>query len=99
MKKIFNTLDDLESFFIKEKNFILNLMFHKIEEAVENDDEDVYILEAFVKDVYLHMRLNTKKKDLGPTLEKLEEYFAKLEDYEKCEKILEYKELLKRGTL
>ena len=53
MKKIFNNLDELESFFIKEKNFILNLMFHKIEEAVENDDEDVYVLEAFVKDVYL----------------------------------------------
>jgi hypothetical protein len=99
MKKIFNNLDELESFFIKEKNFILNLMFHKIEEAVENDDEDVYVLDAFVKDVYLHMRLNTKKKDLGPTLNKLEEYFAALEDYEKCAKILEYKELLKRGTL
>ena len=82
MKKIFNNLDELESFFIKEKNFILNLMFHKIEEAVENDDEDVYVLEAFVKDVYLHMKLNTKKKDLGPTLNKMEEYFAKLEDYE-----------------
>ena len=99
MKKIFNNLDELESFFIKEKNFILNLMFHKIEEAVENDDEHVYVLEAFVKDVYLHMKLNTKKKDLGPTLNKMEEYFAKLEDYEKCAKILEYKELLKRGTL
>ena len=42
---------------------------------------------------------NTKKKDLGPTLNKMEEYFVKLEDYEKCAKILEYKELLKRGTL
>jgi|TARA_R110002020_G_scaffold42892_3_gene125153 hypothetical protein len=99
MKKVFNTLDDLESFFIKEKNFILNLMFHKIEEAVENENDEVYILEAFVKDVYLHMKLNTKKKDLGPTLDKMEEYFANLEDYEKCAKILEYKELLKRGTL
>ena len=99
MKKVFNTLDDLESFFIKEKNFILNLMFHKIEEAVENENDEVYILEAFVKDVYLHMKLNTKKKDLGPTLDKMEEYFANLEDYEKCTKILEYKELLKRGTL
>ena len=45
------------------------------------------------------MRLNTKKNDLGPTLDKLEEYFANLEDYEKCARILEYKELLKRGTL
>ena len=45
------------------------------------------------------MKLNTKKEDLRPTLEKLEEYFVKLEDYEKCAKILEYKELLKRGTL
>tara|TARA_R110001583_G_scaffold68750_1_gene195388 strand:- start:818 stop:1117 length:300 start_codon:yes stop_codon:yes gene_type:complete len=99
MKKVFNTLDELESFFIKEKNFILNLMFHKIEEAIENEDNEVYILDAFVKDIYLHMRLNTKKEDLGPTLEKLEEYFVKLEDYEKCAKILEYKELLKRGTL
>lgn len=62
MKKIFNNLDELESFFIKEKNFILNLMFHKIEEAVENQEDEVYILDAFVKDVYLHMRLNTKKK-------------------------------------
>ena len=99
MKKIFNNLDELESFLIKEKNFILNLMFHKIEEAVENDDKVVYILDAFVKDVYLHMKLNTKKEDLGPTLNKLEEYFVQLEDYEKCAKILEYKELLKRGTL
>jgi|TARA_R110000744_G_scaffold376976_1_gene491624 hypothetical protein len=99
MKKIFNNLDELESFFIKEKNFILNLMFHKIEEAVENEDDEVYILDAFVKDVYLTMSLNTKKKDLGPTLNKMEEYFVKLEDYEKCAKILEYKELLKRGTL
>ena len=99
MKKIFNNLDELESFFIKEKNFILNLMFHKIEEAVENQEDEVYILDAFVKDVYLHMRLNKKKEDLGPTLNKLEEYFVILEDYEKCAKILEYKELLKRGTL
>jgi|TARA_R110001592_G_scaffold250697_1_gene513303 hypothetical protein len=99
MKKVFNNLDELESFFIKEKNFILNLMFHKIEEAVENQEDEVYILDAFVKDVYLHMRLNTKKEDLGPTLNKMEEYFVKLEDYEKCAKILEYKELLKRGTL
>ena len=45
------------------------------------------------------MSLNTKKKDLGPVLNKMEEYFVKLEDYEKCTKILEYKELLKRGTL
>ena len=72
MKKIFNTLDELESFFIKEKNFILNLMFHKIEEAIDNDSEEVYILDAFVKDVYLHMRLNTKKEDLEPTLNKLD---------------------------
>jgi hypothetical protein len=99
MKKIFNNLDELESFFIKEKNFILNLMFYKIEEAVDNQDEEVYILDAFVKDVYLHMRLNTHKKDLEPTLNKLEEYFAELEDYEKCAKILEYKELLRRGML
>ena len=70
-----------------------------IEEAVEKQEEEVYILDAFVKDVYLHMRLNTKKEDLGPTLNKMEEYFAELEDYEKCAKILEYKELLKRGTL
>ena len=61
MKKIFKTLDELESFFIKEKNFILNLMFHKIEEAVDNEDKEVFILDAFVKDIYLHMRLNTKK--------------------------------------
>ena len=58
MKKIFNNLNELESFFIKEKNFILNLMFHKIEEAVENEDDEVYILDAFVKDVYLHMSLH-----------------------------------------
>jgi len=45
------------------------------------------------------MRLNTHKKDLEPTLDKLEEYFAELEDYEKCAKILEYKELLRRGML
>ncbi len=99
MKKVFNNLDELESFFIKEKNFLLNLMFHKIEEAVENQEDEVYILDAFVKDVYLHMSLNTKKEDLGPTLNKMEEYFVKLEDYEKCAKILEYKELLKRGAL
>jgi|TARA_R110002020_G_scaffold120159_2_gene273872 hypothetical protein len=99
MKKIFNNLDELESFFIKEKNFILNLMFYKIEEAVENQDEEVYILDAFVKDIYLHMKLNTHKKDLGPTLDKLEEYFADLEDYEKCAKIVEYKKLLSLGML
>ena len=99
MKKIFNTLDELESFFIKEKNFILNLMFYKIEECIENEGDEVYILDAFVKDIYLHMKLNTHKKDLGPTLDKLEEYFVELEDYEKCAKILEYKELLRRGTL
>ena len=99
MKKIFNNLDELESFFIKEKNFILNLMFYKIEEAVENQDEEVYILDAFVKDIYLHMKLNTHKKDFGPTLDKLEEYFADLEEYEKCAKIVEYKKLLSLGML
>ena len=88
MKKIFKTLNDLEAFFIKEKSFILNLMFHKIEEGVENEDEEIFILDAFVKDIYLHMRLNTKKEDLGPTLDKLEEYFAEMEDYEKmCKNI------------
>ena len=45
------------------------------------------------------IKLNTHKKDLEPTLNKLEEYFAELEDYEKCAKILEYKELLRRGML
>ena len=74
-------------------------MFYKIEEAVENQDEEVYILDAFVKDIYLHMKLNTHKKDLGPTLDKLEEYFADLEDYEKCAKIVEYKKLLSLGML
>ena len=42
MKKVFNNLDELESFFIKEKNFVLNLMFHKIEEAIENNEDEVY---------------------------------------------------------
>ena len=99
MKKIFNNLTELESFFIKEKNFILNLMFHKMEEAIDNRENEVYVLEAFVKDVYLHMKLVTKKKDLGPALNQMEQYFVELEDYEKCAKILEYKELLKRGVL
>ena len=40
-----------------------------------------------------------KKEDLGPALNQMELYFAELEDYEKCLKILEYKELLKRGVL
>ena len=99
MKKLFNNLDELESFFIKEKNFVLNLMFHKIEEAIENNEDEVYVLEAFVKDVYLHMKLLYKKNDLGPALNQMEQYFVELEDYEKCAKILEFKELLKRGVL
>ena len=99
MKKIFNNLSELEKFFISEKNFILNLMYHKIEEAIEYKKDEVYILDVFVKDIYLHMKLNTHKEDLGPTLDKLEEYFSEHEDYEKCAKILEYKELLKRGNL
>ena len=74
-------------------------MFYKLEEAIDNEKEEVYILDAYVKDIYLHMRLNTHKKDLGPTLDKLEEYFANLEDYEKCAKIVEYNELLNRGML
>tara|TARA_R110000803_G_C11931351_1_gene315489 strand:- start:318 stop:617 length:300 start_codon:yes stop_codon:yes gene_type:complete len=99
MKKIFNNLTELESFFIKEKNFILTLMFHKIEETIDNGENEVYVLETFVKDVYLHMKLLYKKEDLGPALNQMELYFAELEDYEKCLKILEYKELLKRGVL
>lgn len=99
MKKLFNNLDELESFFIKEKNFVLNLMFHKIEEAIENNEDEVYVLEAFVKDVYLHMKLLYKKNDLEPALNQMEQYFVELEDYEKCAKIVEFRELLKRGLL
>ena len=45
------------------------------------------------------MKLLYKKNDLGPALNQMEQYFVELEDYEKCAKILEFKELLKRGVL
>jgi|8_EtaG_2_1085327.scaffolds.fasta_scaffold00591_3 hypothetical protein len=99
MKKVFNNLNELETFFKEEKNFIMNLMFHKLEEAIQNEMDEILVIETFCKDVFLNLNITCKKKDFLRLFAKLEEHFKGTEDYEKCAKLLEYQELLKRGTL
>jgi|TARA_R100000664_G_C2746759_1_gene134392 hypothetical protein len=99
MKKVFNNLNELETFFKEEKNFIMNLMFHKLEEAIQNEMDEILVIETFCKDVFLNLNITCKKSDFLRLFTKLEEHFKDTEDYEKCAKLLEYQELLKRGTL
>ena len=54
-------------------------------------------MEFYSKDVVISIQLTLNKDRLLPCLEKLEEYFVTVEEYEKCQKILEYKKLLKLG--
>ena len=95
MKKIFNNLNELEVFFKQEHEFILNLMFHKLEEAINNNMKEITIIETFSKDVFLNLNLTCKREDFPNLFNKLEEHFKNIEDYEKCAKLVEYRELLK----
>ena len=99
MKKIFNNLNELEVFFKEEHEFILNLMFHKVEEAINNNMKEITVIETFSKDVFLNLNLTCKREDFPNLFNKLEEHFKNIEDYEKCAKLVEYRELLKRGVL
>ena len=99
MKKIFNNLNELELFFKEEQDFIFNLMFHKLEEAIQNNMDEVVVIETFCKDVFLNLNITCKKEDFYNIFEKLEDYFKNIEDYEKCVKLVEYQELYRRGTL
>jgi len=99
MKKVFNNLNELEVFFKEEQDFIFNLMFHKLEEAIQNKMDEILVIETFCKDVYLNLNITCKKEDFTNLFQKLEEHFKSIEDYEKCAKLVEYQELLKRGAL
>ena len=97
MKKVFDNLNELESFLKEEQDFLYKLIFFKIEETFDNLEEDIKIFECYSKDVFVKLDITVSKKNLLPCLEKLEEHFASTEDYEKCQQILEYKKLIKLG--
>ena len=96
MRRVFENLNELESFLIEERDFLYKLIFYRIEEAFDTDEE-IEILECYSKDVFITIRISVNKKTLLPCLQKLEEYFVDTEEYEKCHKILEYKKLVKLG--
>ena len=96
MKRVFENLGELENFLKDEKDFIHKLIFYKLDEAFETEEE-VRVMEFYSKDVVISIQLTLNKDRLLPCLEKLEEYFVTVEEYEKCQKILEYKKLLKLG--
>ena len=96
MKRVFENLGELENFLKDEKDFIHKLIFYKLDEAIETEEE-VKVIEFYSKDVFISIHLTLDKDRLLPCLEKLEEYFVTVEEYEKCQKILEYKKLLKLG--
>ena len=97
MKKVFDNLNDLELFLKEEQDFLYKLIFYKIEETFDNLDDEIKIFECYSKDVFVKLDITVSKKTLLPCLEKLENHFVSTEDYEKCQKILEYKKLVKLG--
>lgn len=96
MKRVFENLGELENFLKEEKDFIHKLIFYKLDETFDNEEE-VKVMEFYSKDVFISIHLTLNKDKLLPCLEKLEEYFVSTEEYEKCQRILEYKKLLKLG--
>lgn len=96
MRRVFKNLGELEHFLIDEKDFLYKLIFYRLEE-VFHSEEEVEVIEFYSKDVFVTINITLNKPKLKPCLEKLEEYFVSVEEYEKCQKILEYKKLLKMG--
>ena len=96
MKKVFDNLNDLELFLKEEQDFLYKLIFYRIEEAFDTDEE-IEILDCYSKDVFINIQISVNKKNILPCLQKLEKYFVTTEEYEKCQKILEYKKLVKLG--
>jgi hypothetical protein len=81
----------MEKFFIEEKDFIFRLMYYKIGDMYDKNLDEIIIIECFSKDVLIFVNLILYKKTISESLTKVEEYFSKIEEYEKCSKILEYK--------
>ena len=96
MKRVFENLGELENFLKEEKDFIHKLIYYRLEEAFETEDE-IEVIEFYSKDVFITIHLTLNRDKLLPCLEKLEQHFVSTEEYEKCQKILEYKKLLKLG--
>jgi hypothetical protein len=96
MRRVFENLNELENFLKEEKDFLYKLIFYRIEEAFDTNEE-IEILDCYSKDVFINIQISVNKKNILPCLQKLEKYFATTEEYEKCQKILEYKKLVKLG--
>ncbi len=96
MRRVFESLSELEQFLKDEKDFLYKLIFYRIEEVFQTEEE-IEVIEFYSKDVLVTIHITLTKLKLKPCLEKLEEYFVTVEEYEKCQKILEYKKLLKMG--
>ena len=96
MRRVFESLSELEQFLKDEKDFLYKLIFYRIEEVFQTEEE-IEVIEFYSKDVLVTIHITLAKPKLKPCLEKLEEYFVTVEEYEKCQKILEYKKLLKMG--
>lgn len=87
----------MENFFTVEKDFIYRLMYYKVEEMYSKNLDEITIIECFSKDTLISINLILYKKTIGEALTKVEEYFSKIEEYEKCSKILEYKKYYELG--
>jgi hypothetical protein len=87
----------MEKFFIEEKDFIFRLMYYKIGDMYDKNLDEIIIIECFSKDVLIFVNLILYKKTISESLTKVEEYFSKIEEYEKCSKILEYKKYYEFG--
>lgn len=81
----------MEKFFTDEKDFIYRLMYYKIGNMYDKNLDSIVLLECFSKDVLVNLNLTINKMTILESLLKLENYFSKIEEYEKCSKILEYK--------
>ena len=66
-------------------------MYYKIGDMYDKNLDEIIIIECFSKDVLIFVNLILYKKTISESLTKVEEYFSKIEEYEKCSKILEYK--------
>jgi len=93
----FDTLNEMEIFFINEKDFIYRLMYYRIEEMYSKNLDEITIIECFSKDVLVSINLILYKDTIGEALNRVEDYFSKIEEYEKCSKILEYKKYYELG--
>ena len=72
-------------------------MYCRIEEMYSKNLDEITIIECFSKDVLVSINLILHKDTIGEALNRVEDYFSKIEEYEKCSKILEYKKYYELG--